>query len=129
MASIPFHPAPGLGWQLHMSKIAAEIGIVVASSHTAKNRRRIDDLIDELVSTRPTRRGPRDYEVKVMEVPAKGFALLHGPGMSRANKPACGGTLDPKIGHQATTCATRDAYQRNTRDCDKDCCRCDVHCN
>ncbi len=69
MASIPFHPAPGLGWQLHMSKIAGEIGTAAARAHTAKNRQRIDDLIDELVSTRPMHRSPRDYEVKVIEVP------------------------------------------------------------
>ena len=25
IASIPFHTAPGIGWRLHMSKIAAEI--------------------------------------------------------------------------------------------------------
>jgi hypothetical protein len=68
MASIPFHPAPGLGWRLHMSKIAAEIGTVVASSHIAKNCQPIDDLIDELVWTRPMRRNPRDHEVKVVEV-------------------------------------------------------------
>jgi len=29
IASIPFHTAPGIGWRLHMSKIAAEIRTVL----------------------------------------------------------------------------------------------------
>ena len=68
MASIPFYPAPGLGWRLHMSKIAAEIGTMVASSPTTKSRQRIDNSIDELVWTRPMRVTPRDHEVKLVEV-------------------------------------------------------------
>jgi hypothetical protein len=34
-ASIPFHTAPGIGWRLHMSKIAAEI-LPVRAPHKAK---------------------------------------------------------------------------------------------
>jgi hypothetical protein len=29
IASIPFHTAPGIGWRLHMSKIAATIRTVL----------------------------------------------------------------------------------------------------
>ena len=36
---------------------------------------------------------------------AKGFALRHGAGMSRAYKLACGCTADSKTEHYATMCA------------------------
>jgi len=67
IAPIPFHAAPGIGWRLHMSYIAAQIGTVVASSRAAKNRQHIDDLIDELVWIRRMHRYAREHEVTVME--------------------------------------------------------------
>jgi len=70
MASILFHPAAGLGWRLHMSRIASEIGTVIASSHAANNRHHIDDLTDAPIWARPVRPNPRDHEIKVAEAPA-----------------------------------------------------------
>lgn len=70
IAPIPFHAAPGIGWRLHMSKIAAEIGTVLASPRTAVNRQRIDNLIDELVWNRRMHRDACKHEVKVGEVTA-----------------------------------------------------------
>jgi hypothetical protein len=67
IASIPFHTAPGIGWRLHIKKIAAEIGTVVASSRTTKNRQPIDYLINELVWTRRMRRNAREHEIKIVQ--------------------------------------------------------------
>lgn len=65
IAPIRFHAAPGIGWRLHMSKIAAEIGTVAASPRTTKNRQHIDDLIDELAWIRRMHRDACEHEVKV----------------------------------------------------------------
>jgi hypothetical protein len=59
---------PSIGWRLHIKTIAAEIGTAVADSRIAKNRQRIDEVIDELRRTRRMRRNAREHEIKVVQV-------------------------------------------------------------
>jgi hypothetical protein len=39
IASIPFHTAPGIGWRLHISKIAAETHVAAAEGEKAGTKR------------------------------------------------------------------------------------------